>query len=303
MKSNREKKRAVLIERTALLLAASSVISSAALVSCGRRGGGEGSGTSDESITESVSETAREPLSTVIIDINAGNNGDEGETTAPPDDTGTASGPVVSLPQTLDMGTKYTDKFTFVCDSTIYGLKSLGMLTDGRSTKNVVTGQGGSLFLGSDEPLVFAPDLGGVMSVEAFCSKKLPEYLLLSLGAEDLKKSGTPMPLEDFSASYLALLQKIKSASPNTVVICLSLLPGSNNSGLSLSDVEPYNARILSAAEAAGVYYLDAASSFSASDGYLRVDCDAGDSRLSAAGLARLLELIRTHYIGNDEQQ
>ncbi len=291
-----------MIERTALLLAASSVISAAAFVSCGRRGRGEDSGTADESITESVSETMREPLSTVIIDINAGNNG-ESETTSPPDDTGTSSGPVVSLPQTLDMGTKYTDKFTFVCDSTIYGLKSLGMLTDGRSTKNVVTGQGGSLFLGSDEPLVFAPDLGGVMSVEAFCSKKLPEYLLLSLGAEDLKKSGTPLSLEDFSASYLALLQKIKSASPNTVVICLSLLPGSKNSGLSLSDVEPYNARILSAAEAAGVYYLDAASSFSASDGYLRVDCDAGDSRLSAAGLARLLELIRTHYIGNGEQQ
>ncbi len=270
------------------LVAFSLLFTSLTLPSCGGRDGGGDAGTG----TTAESETTREPLSTVHIDIDKEKDTSRDETDA---ETGDGSGAV--LAPTLDMGTEYTDKFTFLCDSVIYGLKSLGMLTDGRTTDKVVTGLGGSLYVMTEEPLIYAPEFGETMTIAGFCAKKRPEYLLVSLGASDVVGANAPEP-DEFEASYSNLIKLITEASPETVVICLSLLPGSSGGGISLYETERYNERILRAAENAGVYYLDAASSFAASNGHLREDCDAGDSRLSATGLVRLLEFIRTHYIG-----
>lgn len=257
--------------------------------------GCKGSGNdSPETVHETESDTqaatGREPLST--IHINIGTDHKTPETDKITDDE---SGTVLSL--TLDMGSDYIDKFTFLCDFAVYGLKPHEMLTDGRHTDSVITGQGGSFYVMSESQLVYSQEYGGLLTVEDFIARRRPEYLLVAIGASDITTGDAPLH-DDFRDSYLALLERLKSASPRTIIICLSVLPGSEGSGLSVYGAERYNSRILSAAEEAGVYYLDAASAFAASDGYLRPDCDGGDSRLSTTGLKKLLSMIRTHYVG-----
>ena len=266
------------------------------LSGCGAfsHGNGGESGKESESVTEPVT-TQREPLSTIHIDLST--NKKEDETSA---ETGDEDAESPRLPLTLDMGSDYTDKFTFLCDSTIYGLKSFGMLTEGRETDSVVTGSGGSFFVMASDPLVYSSEYGGLLTVDDYVSRRRPEYLLLAVGSSDIS-TDVPPEYDDFSNAYKSLIERIKEASPNTIIICLSILPGSESSGISVYDAERYNTLILSAAESTDAYYLDAASAFAATNGYLRPDCDGGESRLSTTGLKRLLGLIRTHYIAKEE--
>ena len=269
-----------------------SVLAAAALIAilsgCRKSGGGNADGTADA--TETAVVTTKEPLSTVIIDLN---------TTKPPAETGSDDNDHTGtkLPLTLDAGAEYIDKITFLCDFPVYGLRSLGMLSEGRKTDNVVTGIGGSFFVTSEEPMLYASEYGGLMTVSDYVSKRRPEYLLLAVGTSDIA-APHPLPYDRFGDSYTSLIEKIREASPRTVIICMSILPGSESSGISIYNAENYNSRIISAAEATGVYYLDAASAFAGSNGYLRADCDGGDSRLSTTGLRRLLDMIRTHCAG-----
>lgn len=275
--------------------AVTSVILSAALLLSGCGSASHGEGKDSESATDTETETGREPLNT--IHINIGTSKDPEETDA---ETGTDGENSVRLPLTLDMGAEYTDRFTFLCDSAVYGLKSLGMLSEGRGTDNVITGSGGSFYVMAEEAFVYSSEYGGLLTVGDFASRRRPEYMMLALGSSDISGKTAPS-YDEFESAYTSLIGKIKESSPDTVIICLSILPGSPSSGVSVYDAEKYNARILAAAEASEVYYLDAASAFAASDGYLRPDCDGGASRLSTTGLMRLLELIRTHYVGAEK--
>lgn len=198
------------------------------------------------------------------------------------------------LVQTVDLGADYTDRFLFVCDHVAYGLRSLGMLDAGRGTDQVVTGAGGSFFVSSPSTTVYLPDEDKSVTLAELVADKKPEYILLAVGAADIESETKPSAV-DFRDEYIALIESVKSASPDSDVICMSILPGSRSSELSIYDVEQYNKMILSAAASSDVYYLDAASAFSSSSGYLREEYDGGSSRLSATGLLKLLEVVRTH--------
>lgn len=262
---------------TSLLLAILSIL--CLFAGCG--------GDSDGAPEGTEIETKRKPLSS--IHINLGTEPQSDETDAPEPDEGGAR-----LPLSYDMGSEYIEKFVFICDFQIYGLKSNAMLPSGRETNDVLTGRGGSFSVMSENPTLYSAEYGGELSLTDFVSRRKPEYLLLSVGAgdaaaEDSNAFGT------FREKYIALISSIKDASPDTVIICMSLLPGSSSSGFSIYDAARYNDMILIAAEETGTYFLDVSSAFAASDGYLRPDCDGGSSRLSTTGLKKLLELIRTH--------
>lgn len=276
------------IRAVSALLALTAVIIAAA--GCAKKSGEPSSTSASETASETTDQTTtREPLSSIVIDLNTEKPTTDAETDASAEPDGTR------LPQSLDMGSSYLDKFTFISDFSVCGLRSLGMLPEGQKTDRVVSGLGGSLYVASDEPLLYAPEYGGLLTVTDYAARRRPEYLLIALGASDISAKNAPSETA-FSASYTTLLTNIKEASPDTVIVCLSILPGSPSSGISIYDVEKYNSLILSAAKATGTYYLDAASAFAGSDGYLRTDCDGGSSRLSTTGLRKLLDLIRTHY-------
>lgn len=261
----------------------SSLLVASSLAGCG---GGRDNDTDNSTGTAEVT-TGNHYLSTIHIDI--GTEPEAPEADAPQDDESGAR-----LPLTLDAGAEYINKFTFICDFQIYGLKPHGMLSAGQKTDAVITGRGGSFSVTSENAVLYSAEYGGELTVSDFVQRKKPEYLLLSLGAQDAAVSPDAPP-SDFRQKYVDLIKSVKESSPNTTVICMSVLPGSMSSGVSIYDAERYNTLILSAAEETGTYYLDITSAFAASDGYLRADCDGGSSRLSTTGLKKLLDLMRTH--------
>lgn len=203
------------------------------------------------------------------------------------------------LKKTQDLGTDYTSKIVFLCDSVTYGLKSLSMLVEGRETARVWSGPAGSYYIGkaSDtDNLFYIPGTDQLLTLPEAVGRIKPEIILIAAGADSVF-SLTPA---EFKECYDSIINSIKTNSPNTKIICMSLLPGSKSSGFSIGDAKYYNDAILYAAAEAGARYLDAASAFAASNGYLRGDYDAGSSRLSTTGLKTLLDIIRTHGINGD---
>lgn len=201
------------------------------------------------------------------------------------------------LKVTQDLGAEYIEKFYFLCDSPIYGLKTLGMLSGGTKTDRVISGISSSfsLLFGGDAQ-IYDSETSGMVSVSEKIKKVKPEYLLVSVGADDIS-SHRGITYADFKEAYSALLIALKKASPKTTVICLPILPGSSGEGISIYDAENYNKYILEAAAECGAYYIDISSAFASSGGYLRIDCDGGSSRLNSTGVKRLLELLRSYTI------
>lgn len=196
-----------------------------------------------------------------------------------------------------DLGEEHIEKYLFLCDSVIYGMKSLGMLADGQKTDKVITGVASSFSLASGkEALVYLPERDSVLTAPDAMSEISPEYLLVSVGTDELIKR-PEISDTDFYNSYRELIMSLREASPATVIVCMPILPGSDGDGINIYKAETYNRYIHASAAEFGAYYIDIASAFANSSGYLRIDCDAGASCLNTTGLKRLLELLRTYDI------
>ncbi len=201
------------------------------------------------------------------------------------------------LKVTQDLGTEYLDKFYFLCDSPIYGLLSYGMLAGGTETDRVISGVSSSLsVLFGGDTLVYDKETDTVIRLSDKIKSISPQFLLLSVGSDDIKNH-KGLSYSSFKSAYSELISALKKASPETVIICMPILPSSAGEGFTIYDAEKYNKYILEAAAESGAYYIEIASAFASSGGYLRIDCDGGDSRLNTTGLKRLTELIRTYGI------
>ncbi len=204
---------------------------------------------------------------------------------------------------TRDQGADYLNKFYFLTDSSLYGLKSHAMLSDGRETDRVISGISSSFsILFRKDALIYVPDSDKTLTVTDAVAELCPEYLLISVGADDLRVCDD-LTVEEFARLYRELLSDIVLASPDTKVICMPLLPGSKGDGMNIYTVTQYNKHIHEAAALSGAYYLDIASAFASSTGYLRVDCDGGSSVLNTTGLKRCLDLIRSYEIPSPETE
>ncbi len=202
---------------------------------------------------------------------------------------------------TRDQGTDYLDKFYFLTDSSLYGLKSHAMLTTGRNTDRVISGISSSFsILFGKEALVYLSDTDKTLTVTDAVAEFCPEYLLISVGADDLRVCDD-LTIKEFSRLYQELLSEIALASPDTKVICMPLFPGSKGDGMNIYTAEQYNKYIHEAAALSGAYYIDIASAFASSTGYLRVDCDGGSSYLNTTGLKRFLDLLRSYEMPDTE--
>ncbi len=198
---------------------------------------------------------------------------------------------------TQDLGEDQLEKYYFLCDSVIYGMKSLGMLSDGRNTDKVITGISSSFSLSSGKnALVYLSKNDEIVSAADAVRALCPEYLLVSVGTDELLKR-SDMSESDFYNCYRELISSLREASQSTIIVCMPILPGSDGDDLNIYEAENFNKYIHAAAAEFGAYYIDIASAFSNSSGYLRIDCDAGSSCLNTTGLKRLLELLRTYKI------
>ena len=203
----------------------------------------------------------------------------------------------VLLAETEDAGQEYIDKLTFLGDSTTYGLKYYEVLSGGKNTTQVWTPASGTLtlFNYATATIVF-PEDGQEISIVDAVTRKLPEYLVITLGV-----NGVSMMDEDwFKTDYTALVQSIQAASPDTKIICNSIYPVENDyehiDSINNTNIPQANEWIKAVAEATGCKYADSASVLKAEDGSLREDYGNGDGiHLNADGFNAVLNYLRTH--------
>lgn len=203
----------------------------------------------------------------------------------------------VLLAETEDAGQEYIDKLTFLGDSTTYGLKYYEVLSGGKNTTQVWTPASGTLtlFNYATATIVF-PEDGQEISIVDAVTRKLPEYLVITLGV-----NGVSMMDEDwFKTDYTALVQSIQVASPDTKIICNSIYPVENDyeqiESINNTNIPQANEWIKAVAEATGCKYADSASVLKAEDGSLREDYGNGDGiHLNADGFNAVLNYLRTH--------
>ena len=203
----------------------------------------------------------------------------------------------VLLAETEDAGQEYIDKLTFLGDSTTYGLKYYEVLSGGKNTTQVWTPASGTLtlFNYATATIVF-PEDGQEISIVDAVTRKLPEYLVITLGV-----NGVSMMDEDcFKTDYTALVQSIQAASPDTKIICNSIYPVENDyeqiESINNTNIPQANEWIKAVAEATGCKYADSASVLKAEDGSLREEYGNGDGiHLNADGFNAVLNYLRTH--------
>ena len=204
------------------------------------------------------------------------------------------------LPESADMGDGYIDKFVFVGSSTTYGLQAYGVLSGGKSTKQVWVSnvQGKTLSLNDilTKTIVY-PENKKEMTICEAAKIDEPEYMILSLGIEGLSS----LSKDEFIAEYRGLIKALKIASPTTKIILQSIFPVadsfSGNSKINNKKIVDANGWILALAEDEGVKYLDTHSVLLDSKGNLDPKYDNGGNgiNLNAEGYEKVIEYIRTH--------
>lgn len=230
----------------------------------------------------------------------SGTSAEPGSESEAPDEGEAASETPASsvlLAETEDAGQEYIDKLTFLGDSTTYGLKYYEVLSGGKNTTQVWTAASGTLtlFNYATATIVF-PEDGQEISIVDAVTRKLPEYLVITLGV-----NGVSMMDEDwFKTDYTALVQSIQAASPDTKIICNSIYPVENDyeqiESINNTNIPQANEWIKAVAEATGCKYADSASVLKAEDGSLREDYGNGDGiHLNADGFNAVLQYLRTH--------
>ncbi len=234
----------------------------------------------------------------------------EPETTAPPADrTGEEiylSHPELTpvdydspalLPRTEDAGQEYVDNITFLCDSPFTWLKLFGMLPGGVDTTQVWTGPEGTMTLGYLDGFEILDPIDGVLrTIPETVALHKPPMILITVGINGVALWGE----EEFKGAYVRLIDEIKEASPDTVILVQSILPIAPSyvhwGMITNESITAANAWILEVAEQCGLHYLDTFSVLVGEDGNIRPELVQDDGlHANEDGLNLALEYIRTH--------
>ncbi len=210
------------------------------------------------------------------------------------------------LPKSADMGTDYIDSFIFIGESTTYHLKSRGVLSGGKNTRQVWAPVSGTLNLDTATPsakIVF-PDTGEQITFLQAAQIKQPQAVILTFGLNGAV-SKVSRGEAFFANCYMSLIEEIKKASPETVIILQSCFPIAADMDMSnytvdaaaLRDcivlINTWSERLC---EREGFCYLNTAEVMCDSDGFLKAEFDVGDGHhLTTLAYKTILEYIRTH--------
>ncbi len=215
-----------------------------------------------------------------------------------PEPTDTPAGePATLLAESEDAGQEYIDRMIFLGDSTTNGLRSYGMLSDGKDTMQVWTPTSGTLTLAyhSTATIVY-PDSSEEISIVDAVTRKKPDILVITLGVNGVSF----MDEEYFKAEYTKLIEGILEASPGTKIICNSIYPVENDykyiGDINNTNIPAANGWIYDVAVATGTRYTDSASVLKAGDGSLDESLGNGDGiHLGPDGYQAVLDYLRTH--------
>ena len=252
---------------------------------------------------------------TSLLDFSAP---DKQETEQNPSDLPTHVNPDNSavLQQSADMGQAYIDSIIFLGDSTTYHLKSRGVLTGGKDTKQVWSGSGvdendGSIFPAGTLTLdgrittthIYYPRTGEALTISQAVAKEKPKYMVITLGVNGISyvDLNDQKSIDSFIKCYNALINAIRKASPDTKIMLQSIFPVTeaySQSGIGITNekIDAANTWIMQLAKDTGCKYLDTASVLKNDNGALIALYDNGDGyHLTTGAYENILQYIRTH--------
>lgn len=215
---------------------------------------------------------------------------------------GTGGGTLLTLPETSDAGQKYIDKLTFLCDSSFIGVRDYGLLSGGTGTYQVWGTSSGSLRVSDllTATIVYPSDKSEIAIADAAMIAK-PPVLVIVVGQDGLNG----VDENSFKACYAGMITSIKSASPDTKIICCSISSVGPNytgaDGLSTIIVSDANDWIREVCESTGVYFTDSAKAVGDGTGaVLSSYLSSNGKTLNSSGITEILNHLRTHALSLD---
>ena len=203
----------------------------------------------------------------------------------------------VILGETADMGQDYLDSIVFLGDSTTYSLAFYDVVND----TQVWTPASGtlSLFMWSVSTIVYdaGTETEAELTIAEAAALKQPAYMVITLGVNGV----ATMDQETFIADYTAMVNAIKTASPNTKIILNSIYPvtaeyDASGSGITNAKIDSANLWIQSIATDTGCKYLNTASILKDESGALPLDFSNDRAlHLNPDTLDNVISYIRTH--------
>lgn len=211
----------------------------------------------------------------------------------------TSGGALMQLGETKDAGQEYIDRLTFLCDSTSIGMRNYGLLSGGTNTTQVWGTNSGSLRVSElmNGTIIFPSDGSEVTIADAAMISK-PEILVICVGQDGLNN----VDETSFKASYTAMINNIRTASPNTTIICCSIssVPNNYNGADKLTTIMISDANdwIRDICENTGVYFCDSGKSVGDGTGSVKESYLSTNAKtLNPDGINKVLEYLRTHAI------
>lgn len=204
-----------------------------------------------------------------------------------------------TLPESMDAGQGYIDGLTFLCDSSVIGLRDYALLAGGTATTQVWGSTAGNIPSNSFESCKIRYQAEGVeISPAEAAAKDQPSRLVVVLGSDGLDS----VDEDTFVEGYVSLIRSIQQSSPNTVIIVCSISSVTTNyagvDGVNANTIRTVNEWIKTVCMRTGVYYCDSAYAVNDRAGWLDGDYAAVNGKaLNTAGIQKFLEYLRTHAL------
>ena len=217
------------------------------------------------------------------------------------------------LKESEDMGQKYIDSFVFLGESTTYHLKSRGVLSEGTNTCQVWGTKSGTLMLdlSTYNCRIVYPETNEEIDISEAAKRKKPKYILLTFGLNGAV-ANISKGSKYFTDCYEKLINTIREASPETVVILQSCFPVAENMDMSnfsidVSMLNQYidiiNGWTMELAKELSLGYLNTTEILKDENGFLYPEYQSGDGyHLTKDAYLKILEYIRTHGYTEEEK-
>ena len=204
------------------------------------------------------------------------------------------------LNSTLDFGDHYIGSTIFLGDYTTARLLELDLLSGGKSSYQVWSGENGDIPLDSNikNTSVYIADNGTCKALSLILEERRPQRIIITLG---ISNGVSYCDKEKFMSYYQDVIDIIKEHSPETIIILQSIFPitqkaEKQNPAISNERIDRANTWICELAEKNNVYFLYTSSALKDSNGYLQSDYAADDGlNLNYSGYKAVLKYIRTH--------
>lgn len=218
------------------------------------------------------------------------------EQSSPPAQGG---GELLMLQETEDGGQAYIDRLTFLCDSALIGLRDYGVLTGGSATSQVWGSEAGNIPVADyGQCVIRYPGDGSQITAANAAMVARPGILVISLGVDSLAQATE----ESFTEGYTQLINAIRTASPDTAIVCCSVtgvtVSYNGSDGMTSSLAVQADDWVRHLCQSTGVYYADAASAVTDSSGSLLNEYAAANGKsVNVQGLTEILSYLRTHMV------